>query len=484
MNRAPRWARVGMAGLAGLLGLSVLFSPATFMVDDAWFYLQIARHAALGHGPTFDGSTPTNGYHPLWLALETLVGLLVGGDRERMLSGAVALQVGLAGLALVGLARLGDRARFAYPLSVVVAVLLAQLTDKGWLSEGVLATALHAAVLWSWVRADRPWRTGLFVGLLLLARLDTAFFVVVLGLLSLREPRRFAAISGTAALVVLPWAAWTLSTTGHLVPISGAIKSTFPHADLTDLYGKLGPTGLITALGSVVAMAVGARVGGDRGRVLGALGGGAVLHAVYVGLFTAPRWSTDVAYYWITGTLATGFLTGELLAAYMDRLPSLSARRDGLVGALLLLAAAAGVGRAWQSTAVGPDPVVGLATWIAEHEPEAVLLTLDAPGRLAWFSGRPVIAADGLTQDHGFAEQVRALGMPALARGRGVTHLVSYTVPVELPWAVITTDPLVIRFVPPGLGGDGGTLRPGAPVIRQVDLLPEGEDLAAVFRLD
>jgi hypothetical protein len=49
--------------LAGIL----LASGAGVTREDGYYYLQIARNAALGHGSTYDGVTPTNGYHPLWM---------------------------------------------------------------------------------------------------------------------------------------------------------------------------------------------------------------------------------------------------------------------------------------------------------------------------------------------------------------------------------------------------------------------------------
>lgn len=38
-----------------------------FWIDDAYYYLQIARNIGQGKGSTFDGVHKTNGYHPLWL---------------------------------------------------------------------------------------------------------------------------------------------------------------------------------------------------------------------------------------------------------------------------------------------------------------------------------------------------------------------------------------------------------------------------------
>jgi len=42
-----------------------------FAQDDFYYYLKPAQSLAAGHAPTFDGSTPTNGFHPLYLLLLT-----------------------------------------------------------------------------------------------------------------------------------------------------------------------------------------------------------------------------------------------------------------------------------------------------------------------------------------------------------------------------------------------------------------------------
>lgn len=38
-----------------------------FIRDDAYYYFKVAQNIGLGHGITFDGIHPTNGFHPLWL---------------------------------------------------------------------------------------------------------------------------------------------------------------------------------------------------------------------------------------------------------------------------------------------------------------------------------------------------------------------------------------------------------------------------------
>ena len=49
--------------------VSIFLLISTFgvqLVDDGYYYLEIARNIAGGNGFTFDGLNPTNGFHPLW----------------------------------------------------------------------------------------------------------------------------------------------------------------------------------------------------------------------------------------------------------------------------------------------------------------------------------------------------------------------------------------------------------------------------------
>jgi len=43
--------------------------PLPYIEDDFFYYARIAANIAAGKGSTFDGTTPTNGYHPLYEAL-------------------------------------------------------------------------------------------------------------------------------------------------------------------------------------------------------------------------------------------------------------------------------------------------------------------------------------------------------------------------------------------------------------------------------
>ncbi|MEK9170187.1 MAG: glycosyltransferase family 39 protein [Patescibacteria group bacterium] len=49
--------------------------------DDAFYYFKTASNIANGLGPTFDGENMTNGYHPLWMGVNTLIYYLIPDDK-------------------------------------------------------------------------------------------------------------------------------------------------------------------------------------------------------------------------------------------------------------------------------------------------------------------------------------------------------------------------------------------------------------------
>src|SRR5690349_9996375 len=48
-------------------------------VDDFYYYVRIAQHIVNNGMISFDGITLTNGFHPLWLAIITIVMFITGG---------------------------------------------------------------------------------------------------------------------------------------------------------------------------------------------------------------------------------------------------------------------------------------------------------------------------------------------------------------------------------------------------------------------
>ncbi|MCB9669969.1 MAG: hypothetical protein H6736_21300 [Alphaproteobacteria bacterium] len=467
-SSGPALAAVALC-VATALG-AVIADPGLFMVDDAWFYLQIGHELATTGRSTFDGLHTTDGYHPLWLGLVAVLASVAPG-KDGLFALALGVQLALAPLTLLLLHRTARRAAVPFPELALVALLLTQIADRAWMTEGPLTAFLHVALLAVWLEA-RFALAGALAGLLFLCRLDTVFFLGAV--VALTPARGRLPLLAAATAVASPWVAGHLVWTGHLVPVSGALKSTFPVPDLSDLVAKIGWTGILAVAGSVCAVVLGRRRRDDGERAMLALGLGGLVHGLYVGLFTGSLWSTFVAYYWITGVLATGLALGHLAVRYLALLPSLPPQRGRqLVLAVAVFFAGVAAARSVRSVALHePDPMESLARWVhRELPPEARILALDAPGRLAWFSGRTVFAMDGLTQSHGFSDDLRP-GIDAWAAANGVTHVLTYAVPFDAPWCAIRVqdgEPTVTFRAPDTREAVGEHTFTGAPLVRLAD---------------
>jgi len=74
MKRLP-WFEILLIIVTITISLYAAFSDSQnlpqrwFMRDDAYYYFKVAQNISEGHGSTFDGINPTNGYHPLWMLI-------------------------------------------------------------------------------------------------------------------------------------------------------------------------------------------------------------------------------------------------------------------------------------------------------------------------------------------------------------------------------------------------------------------------------
>ena len=429
-----------VAVLLVLVVLPALIRPAEFFQDDSYFYLQVARNIVDGLGSTFHGITPTNGYHPLWMAGAVAAMFLADGDKIAALHLVVLMQAAMA----LGVALLFNRLARAMGLEhglVGIAVILSYLLGTSLYGSEAHLNALTLvagiAALWHALANDRPrdwFATGLLCGLAILARLDNVF--VVAGLCGLgvmhdherslaRITRRATAAGLGGAIVVAPYLACNWLQYGHLMPISGAIKSTFPAFDFD--FDRLGAMGKLATPFGVLALIIGLFLDRDRRRrvVWCGLGAGVVAHALYVVGFTDHY--TFWAWYYVSGVLAAGFS-----AAY---LPGWLAHRPGaarigsslrpLVFALTLLMLLGGAARAWLK-AFNPIRVGAVtvnvpineyrwpeefALWMKAHlPPGSIVFVYDWPGATAYYSDLRILPRDGLMSDFRYNDELLALG--------------------------------------------------------------------------
>jgi hypothetical protein len=236
--------------LAGLLyrlsflRLSTLDLLQKFVVDDAFYYLNISRNIYMGLGASFDGFTPTNGFHPLYIFVVLPI-FCFFSDPEKILSCSLALISIFSCLTAYPLFRItrllteDSRASF-----LVVFVYLFQPFNVFVPLSGV-ETALNGFLLsmtfWlylkysKWNRDDHNGLVrdsvliGVFLGLSLNARTDNVLFALALLihlLLGLRRQGRRCLMRGvwifsTAFLLIFPWIVWNLVNFGTIVQVSG-----------------------------------------------------------------------------------------------------------------------------------------------------------------------------------------------------------------------------------------------------------------------
>lgn len=223
------WAPFTIIFLGFFVSLCLALAPIQFLlsnylVDDAFYYFQIARNITHGLGSTFDGINPTNGYHPLWMLL--LLPIFAHFSTPVVMDIA-PIHATLA-LAAVCTALLG----------IVLLLIISRYTSGMWIKALALAswffnpyniygsldgleTALSLLCIAVFILVALRYKerstyeqlviVGLVAGVMMLARLDDLFYFVMFlawlvydrGLYRSIRPILFVGIIAT--LVVSPW---------------------------------------------------------------------------------------------------------------------------------------------------------------------------------------------------------------------------------------------------------------------------------------
>lgn len=168
-----------------------------FIRDDAYYYYKVAQNISEGHGSTFDGIHPSNGYHPLWMLVCIPIFALARYDLILPLRLLVlvtgALQFGTAIL----LYRL-IRSTISTPVAVLAALYWSfdsniQLNLYKTGVESSIALFFIMLLLVLVLRFERGWRNskvsagqiallGIVTALVVFSRLDLIFFGLLMGL--------------------------------------------------------------------------------------------------------------------------------------------------------------------------------------------------------------------------------------------------------------------------------------------------------------
>lgn len=252
-----------------------------YLADDAFYYLAIADHSADAPHFTFDGTHPTNGFHPLWQYALTLGFRLPGleGEAQIWFVFATSLALVAAGTGLFAIAVLHSIRNVSLALLAAVPGLywwLVPSANPGLGSQWTFVNGMESPVsiflfgVLAWLLVNRGMLNGpasprttaciaFLLSLLTLSRLDDVFLFVPFGVwLALRAPSRRVLIRSGAAGIAVPAALvggyllFNVYYAGIALPSSGTEKagglvdgllrngygvltSLFPGADVRDV---------------------------------------------------------------------------------------------------------------------------------------------------------------------------------------------------------------------------------------------------------
>lgn len=481
--------------LAVALTLPAFVRPILFFEDDAMFYPQIAFHIVRSGESTFNGVTPTNGYHPLWM-LFNIAGMWLAGDRRRP---ALYVMTGVVSLLCAAIALLyrllTTRLQIERSLLGIALLLLFFCTGLYGMEAHLWALL---TIVWSisFLRSFERDRAidwvlfGICSALVIMSRLDSIFLVMV-GIPiatyrpGIREWTVRQVIAATPVAIVLGiYLVLNQVSYGHLMPISGAIKGDFPHFRFA--LGHLGPLGRISVVAAAIPLALSfgelVKEPGAR-RLIRSLALGVLGQAAYIVLFTKSD-TTIAFWYYVMGGLNMAILLDVIVSAAISRYSSSTnfVARTSALGAAAILAF--GVVRGWMRAegvnlnllhvvAITHTTVDGqlrwqevVAAWMDQNLPkDARVFVYDQPGYVAYRTRVAILPCDGLVNDYTYNREIVSEGIgnylarhdidyyfgPSASAGQTITSICSR--------AVGTQDCNDIHVTAPLTGESAGSFR-------------------------
>jgi hypothetical protein len=407
----------------------VVRQPWIYVADDALFYFQIAYNVGHGHGLTFSGLMPTNGFHPFWLLVCVPFGWLAS-SKQWMLTSISVLIVLLNTATSIAARDLFRRAGLPHPSAAVLFaapyLFFALIGTEGHLSALLLVLTMRAAHVFA--RQATPAnliRTACFGGLVVFSRMDLAILLAPLGVWSIvrylapRHDRlaRLRHLGLALCVAAAPVSAFVLTNYlafGDPIPVSGLLK--LEGAGIEGLSTPFsGIVLLYLAVASAGATAAAFAPRSDFDEIHIHLTIGVIAFLGYLLLMTSEAY-TWYYYSWavisMSGVAILLQRVGRVASAlpapnlFVSRAPLGFAAAAALFGVASMLRYGEGIPQ--------PAPFSHPETGLAERARQAGIVRVfafDRPGQLAFYEDLSVLAADGLTTNVSFQKELAARGI-------------------------------------------------------------------------
>jgi len=417
-----------------------------YLEDDFFYYAKVATNIVAGRGSTFDGTTPTNGYHPLYL-LVLLPAAWVKSGLTSFLVELWLLAVAAATITFAFARRIFRAVRCEPLLANGLGLLALWLPVRMFFQcmEVTLTIPLAMALLWLFVAmlseekvsTSRAGWAGLVAVLMVLSRLDSALLVLLLLIAVLAEPGLRAKLTGravtafaiAAGVPLLSYLASNHVWFGTWMPVSGMAKQLrFSHMpSRIALHSAWFGKGKLLLAMAVVALAgwflLWRRLRPEwRAVLLAAI----LLPLVQIGVFCIlSDWQMWGWYHYaFTPALLALFVLLAFWWNHSESYPRWSQMAG--VGALLLGGALTATNH-WKT-----DPEMAQIGDAAEQLREfatthpGTYAMGDRSGMVAWSSSQPLFQTEGLVEDRAWVETIRSQqDLASALRGRGVRYYVT-----------------------------------------------------------
>jgi len=481
------------ATLAGVLALAVYALAAIPAIrngihgvsqfqDDAFYYIVTAQHYVRTGVFAFDGVNETNGFHPVWMAI--VVGLLkICGPTctpEHQVFAVKLVETLLRGLAValcIGF-HLADRparddTATGY-LGIVVVLLCPAFVIFEQGMETTLATLLLILAIRAFIR-NRTATLGWLLALLFLTRLDTAIFIaaplLAFGIAGDRaNGRRWIMAALPLALAMIAYTSYNLVHTGHAVPISGALRSTFPvlhwnggHLQepliIAGMYGwrQLISANVVLCLAMLAAGSVAlAGAWPPRRIAVSTLAIGSVGAALIANLLFFQSWekSIDPRYLALPLTASAFFLAASATLAAKRlgarlRMPPIGAMPAAAIVLLIALEGASHLERFAGEYRKTSDATIDFFREIRAALPEKAVLAGTDVGALAFWTGHRVVNLDGVINNYRYQDYLKDGRLRQYLHEQGVTHLAFALWDRETTYTARPTEPMYWHAIDP-----------------------------------
>jgi hypothetical protein len=445
-----------------------------FVSDDAYYYLNVALNITHGAGSSFDGINPSNGYHPLWMLCLLPVYWLWGGSPDLALRATLAAQ----SLILAGTLWLAwdvYRRYCATFLAVIVAIAVVgtlyspvQMMFNGLETDLVIlmvVAVVYADAKHEMLATDQPKPQqalfGLLLGLMMLARLDEAFLVLGIAIWCVlrSQPRTFAARIAFLcrsywltmvifAVTVAPYFVWNFAEFGHLTPISGTLKATFPHPVFrSEVVVAYAPYVVLTFAAGLALIPLVRRptaaLPAPNADLLTGLWIGCLLQVAWAVFFTS--WGT---FQWhFAAHIPVICITLSCFAARATRVPAAVCAAALVVVALVVLVFNT---FAYRDKGDYHDGAYAAAAWARASTPPDTVFALRDAGIFGYFSQRATINLDGLINSYEYQEYVRDGRLMDFLRERRVKFVADTFAPCAYDERHVWVRP----YLPPRPPGD------------------------------